>query len=155
MDRIGPIEPDADRDISDKAIKLFETLLYHWANCECPRKAGLHAECDHCQIANAVEWELHHELKLKPWEWPSVREPDADDEEPRSNYREAEERYLALKVAALEHKRGLLRAFLKAHPDQRRGEAFVYQQIGPARFCPVRREEGMGPDNGWLSTSDL
>jgi hypothetical protein len=136
--------------VTDHAIKLFETMLHARSGCTCPGPAVDCEDCAQCQRYHVLGGELHTELGLKPWQWPVVREPDGEPTD------DAERRHVELETALLERKKGLLRAYLEAHPDKRRDpDKWVYQQVGPARFRPVIRKADMTAETGWLTTADL
>jgi hypothetical protein len=78
------------RRITQRAVDIFDNMEALAQSCE---PACINSECDACK-----EWwnrhsELHHELKLRPWEWPAYS--DFADDDPQ-----AMARYRALKAAS-------------------------------------------------------
>jgi hypothetical protein len=159
MELITQAPPPTFGGFSDKAVQLFEGMLAAWSECTCSEPPpGVDAywakQCQACEGANWLEERLHDELGLEPWQFPVVCKPCEDTPE-EHRYPEEERRYHDLFSAVIEAKKTRLRDFLERHPHKRRGDGYVYQQTGPARFRPVPRREGMTVATGWLSTADL
>ena len=143
---------------SERVVKLFELMLSVWDECECaPAPPGVttytREECKACQHANWLERELHRELKLEVWQFPAVTQPNGQPYDKSDS--ESQQRARDLEAAVIERTKSLLRDDLERHPRKRRGDDYVYQQSGPSRFKPIKRQPGMDASNGWLSTTDL
>jgi hypothetical protein len=84
------IKRSSVRRITAKALSLFDTMEELAERCSC---TDVVRECDACREWWNQHSELHHELKLRPWEWPAYS--DFADDDPQ-----AMARYRALKTAS-------------------------------------------------------
>jgi hypothetical protein len=71
--------------VTPRAIKLFDAMQR--CNCTCPErdwggKYWEHEQCAGCVKYYALRDKLHDELKLSPWDWPTVQSPTAENPYP-------------------------------------------------------------------------
>jgi hypothetical protein len=70
-------------ELTPRSVELFRTMMAQ--RCSCSVLADDH-QCAGCREYKRLSWELHDELKLKPWEGcPTVIHPDEEPTHPRSS----------------------------------------------------------------------
>ncbi len=148
--------------VNDRALDLFESILHAWAECTCTPPTGKGEfywskenywarDCPACQHADALDDELRAELKLRPWEWPTLCAGCDDDAD-----HDADQRYNDLMAALIARKKRLLSAYLVRHPRQRRdGVAYRQSSAKDDRWEAAPLAEGMTAERGWLTLADL
>jgi hypothetical protein len=59
-----------------RAVELFQRLKRTMTKCTCTESIISAGACVACKTADQLQWDLHRELKLKPWDDLAVVPPD-------------------------------------------------------------------------------
>jgi len=98
-----PVNRQRQAQITPTAIKLFVEMRR--CRCTCDPDVRFPPKCDGCKRYDDLDDHLRHELDCKPWNFPTLEDPDAPLHPTCRPDEEARELWRALEAGARELRR--------------------------------------------------